>query len=145
MKRILSGIRANSDLTLGNYLGALKPWVALQPSDDEGVAPEAEYFFFIPNLHSLNLRDGAALRGNTLSNVAWLVAAGLDPARVTLYAQSQIPAHSELSWILNNYVTMGELNRQTQFKDKAKKGGAEGQLVSMSGADGGRHSAVRRQ
>jgi len=131
MKRILSGIRANSDLTLGNYLGALKPWVALQPADNQGAAPDEEHFFFIPNLHSLNLRDGASLRANTLSNVAWLVASGLDPSRVTLFAQSQVRAHSEMTWIFNNYVTMGELQRQTQFKDKARKSGAEGQLASM--------------
>lgn len=127
MKRILSGIRANSDLTLGNYLGALKPWVALQNK-----ASDEEYFFFIPTLHSLTARpDPTQLRVNTLSNAAWFIAAGLDPAKVTLYVQSQIPAHSELAWIFNNYVTMGELNRQTQFKDKAKKNGAEGQLVGM--------------
>ena len=126
MKRILSGIRANNELTLGNYLGALKPWVELQSKG------EAEYFYFIPNLHSLTARqDGAALRGNTLSNVAWFVAAGLDPSKVTLYAQSQISAHSEMAWIFNNYVTMGELSRMTQFKDKSRKGGSEGQLVGM--------------
>jgi len=131
MKRVLSGIRANSDLTLGNYLGAIKPWVAAQPVDD-GTPQEAEYFFFVPNLHSLMGRlDPAVLRGNTLSNVAWYVAAGLDSGRVTMYVQSQIPAHSELAWIFNNYVTMGELNRQTQYKDKVRKGGAEGQLVGM--------------
>lgn len=130
MKRILSGIRANSDLTLGNYLGALKPWVELQSQGGDEDSPE--YFFFIPTLHSLTARpDPTELRTNTLSNAAWFVAAGLDPAKVTLYVQSQIPAHSELAWIFNNYVTMGELNRQTQFKDKAKKGGAEGQLVGM--------------
>jgi tryptophanyl-tRNA synthetase len=131
MKRVLSGIRANSDLTLGNYLGAIKPWVAAQPVDD-GTPQETEYFFFVPNLHSLMGRlDPAALRANTLSNVAWYVAAGLDPDRVTMYVQSQVPAHSELAWIFNNYVTMGELNRQTQYKDKVRKGGAEGQLVAM--------------
>jgi tryptophanyl-tRNA synthetase len=131
MKRILSGIRANSDLTLGNYLGALKPWVALQPKDD-GALNEVEYFFFIPNLHSLTARpEPSELRRNTLSNAAWYLAAGLDPARVTFYLQSQIPAHSELAWIFNNYVTMGELGRMTQFKDKAQKGGTDGQLVGM--------------
>lgn len=131
MKRVLSGIRANSDLTLGNYLGALKPWVALQPAD-AGSPQDTEYFFFIPTLHSLVGRpDPTELRTNMLSNAAWFIAAGLDPAKVTLYVQSQIPAHSELAWIFNNYVTMGELQRQTQFKDKAKKGGAEGQLVGM--------------
>jgi tryptophanyl-tRNA synthetase len=126
MKRILSGIRANNEPTLGNYLGALKPWVALTGRDSDN-----QYFFFIPNLHSLNNRNAAQLRSNTLSNVAWYLAAGIDPGRVTLYAQSQIPAHSELAWIFNNYVTMGELNRQTQYKEKLQKGSAEGQLVSL--------------
>ena len=131
MKRVLSGIRANSDLTLGNYLGAIKPWVAAQSVDD-GIPQDTEYFFFVPNLHSLMGRlDPATLHGNTLSNVAWYVAAGLDPGRVTMYVQSQIPAHSEMAWIFNNYVTMGELNRQTQYKDKARKGGAEGELVAL--------------
>jgi tryptophanyl-tRNA synthetase len=131
MKRVLSGIRANSDPTLGNYLGAIKPWVALQ-SRDNSVAQDTEYFFFVPNLHSLMGRlDPGTLRGNTLSNVAWYIAAGLDPERVTLFVQSQIPAHSELAWIFNNYVTMGELGRQTQYKDKARKGGSDGQLVAL--------------
>ncbi len=128
MKRVLSGIRANSDLTLGNYLGALKPWVELQSSNDQ----ETEYFFFVPNLHSLIARpDPGSLRDNTLSNVAWFLAAGLDPAKVTLFVQSQVPAHAELAWIFNNYVTMGELNRMTQFKDKSRTSGAEGQLVGL--------------
>lgn len=128
MKRILSGIRANSDLTIGNYLGALKPWVELQNSDNQ----ETEYFFFVPNLHSLMSRpDPAFLRSNTLSNIAWFLAAGLDPARVTLFVQSQVPAHAEMAWIFNNYVTMGELSRMTQFKDKVRKTGSEGQLVAL--------------
>ncbi|HUC20556.1 MAG TPA: hypothetical protein VMR98_03640, partial [Candidatus Polarisedimenticolaceae bacterium] len=68
MKRILSGIRANSDLTLGNYLGALKPWVELQNAPHQ----EAEFFFFVPNLHSLTARpDPGLLRGKTLANIAW--------------------------------------------------------------------------
>lgn len=118
MKRVLSGIRANSDLTLGNYLGALKPWVALQPGDT-GSPQDTEYFFFIPTLHSLVGRpDPTELRTNTLSNAAWFIAAGLDPAKVTLYVQSQIPAHSELYWILGNFTTLGELSRMTQYKDK---------------------------
>ncbi len=128
MKRILSGIRANSDLTLGNYLGALKPWVELQDVSDQNT----EYFFFVPNLHSLVGRpDASQLAQNTLSNVAWFLAAGLDPAKVTLFVQSHVSAHAELAWIFNNYVTMGELNRMTQFKDKTRKAGAEGQLVGL--------------
>jgi tryptophanyl-tRNA synthetase len=130
MKRVLSGIRANSDLTLGNYLGALKPWVDLQPKD--GVASNTEYIFFIPNLHSLTARPAPArLHANTLSNAAWYMASGLDPSKVIFFVQSQIPAHSEMAWIFENYVTMGELGRMTQFKDKVKKSGETGQLASL--------------
>ncbi|HUC87474.1 MAG TPA: tryptophan--tRNA ligase [Candidatus Saccharimonadales bacterium] len=129
MKRVLSGIRANSDLTLGNYLGALKPWVELQSA---AVAEDIEYFFFIPNLHSIAARiDPVDLRRRTLSNAALYLAAGLDPAKVTFYVQSQVPAHAELCWIFNNYVTVGELSRMTQYKDKTAKSGAEGQLASI--------------
>ena len=129
MKRVLSGIRANSDLTLGNYLGALKPWVELQGRAE---TDEVEYLFFVPNLHSLSDRvNPAELRGRTLSNVALYIAAGLDPAKVTLYVQSQVPANTELSWIFNNYVTIGELSRMTQYKEKLTKRGPEGQLASI--------------
>lgn len=132
MKRILSGLKPTGDATLGNYLGAFKHWVENQPTDDQGKAPDSEQLFFVPNMHALTVRpDPSVLRHDSLSILAWLIAAGLDPARVTLFAQSQVPAHAELAWILNNYVTMGELNRQTQFKDKSKKGGAEGQLVGL--------------
>ena len=131
MKRVLSGIRSNNDLTLGNYLGALKPWVEMQPQVGDAER-STEYFFFVPDLHTLVARpEPTELRRNTLSNVAWFLAAGLDPDRVTLFVQSQIPAHSELAWIFNNFVTMGELSRMTQFKDKSRKGGSEGQLVGM--------------
>lgn len=131
MKRVLSGIRSNNDLTLGNYLGALKPWVQMQPEFGSGDS-QTENLFFIPDLHALVARpDPAELKQNTLSNVAWFVAAGLDPSIVILFAQSQVPAHSELAWILSNFVTMGELSRMTQFKDKSRQGGQEGQLVGM--------------
>jgi tryptophanyl-tRNA synthetase len=129
MKRVLSGIRANSDLTLGNYLGALKPWVELQGS---AASDDVEYIFFIPNLHSLGSRiDPAELHRHTLSNAALYIAAGLDPSEVTFYVQSQVPANAELCWIFNNYVTVGELSRMTQYKDKSSKSGSEGQLASI--------------
>jgi tryptophanyl-tRNA synthetase len=129
MKRVLSGIRANSDLTIGNYLGALKPWVQLQNSS---ASDDTEYIFFIPNLHSLMGRpDPRQLHQNTLSNVAWYLAAGLDASRAILFVQSQVSAHAEMSWIFDNYVTMGELSRMTQYKDKARGSGEAGQLVSL--------------
>jgi tryptophanyl-tRNA synthetase len=124
MKRILSGIQATGDLHIGNYLGMMKPCAELQK--------QGETFYFIPNLHSLNVRPNAdKLRRDTLANVAWLLALGIDPDKSMIYAQSQIPAHSELCWVLNNYVTMGELSRMTQYKDKSGKWGAEGQLVGL--------------
>jgi tryptophanyl-tRNA synthetase len=130
MKRILSGIKSSGDATLGNYLGAIKRWVELQPQ--KGAANENEYFYFVPNLHALTVRpDPAALHSDTLSNAAWLIAAGINPGKVTLFVQSQVSAHSELAWILNNYVTMGELSRMTQYKDKVAKSSSEGQLVGI--------------
>ena len=86
-----------------------------------------ENFYFIPNLHAITVRqDPEELRKNTYAAVAWLLAMGVDTAKSTIFVQSQVSAHSELSWIFNNYVTMGELNRMTQFKDKSQKFGPEG-------------------
>jgi len=97
-------------------------------SRQEGV----EHFWFVPNLHALTIRPNPAeLKHNTRSAVAWLMAAGIDPATSYIFVQSQIPAHSELTWILNNYATLGELNRMTTFKDKSSKMGSEGQLVGL--------------
>ena len=124
MKRIVSGIQATGNLHIGNYLGAMKPWARWQT--------EGEAFFFIPDLHSLNVRPSAAqLRQESLNNVAWLLATGIDPDQSVIYLQSQISAHAELCWILNNYVTMGELSRMTQYKDKSQRFGPEGQLVGL--------------
>src|SRR5690348_10684102 len=126
MTRILSGIKPSGEITLGNYLGAMKRWAEL--SKHSGV----ECFYFLPNLHALNTRqDPKVLAENTLADVAWLLAMGIDYQRSYIYVQSMIPAHSELMWILTNYVTMGELSRMTQYKDKTAKSGAEGQLVGL--------------
>lgn len=124
-KRILSGIKPTGNEHLGNYLGAMKHWSMAQ-------SDENEVFFFIADLHSLNTRlDPQVLRSNMLNLIAWLLTLGIDPQRNPIYVQSQIPAHSELSWILSNYTTMGELQRMTQYKDKAQKAGTEGQLVAL--------------
>lgn len=124
MKRILSGVQATGTLHLGNYLGALKPWAELQH--------DGEAFYFIPNLHSLNVRPKPEeLRQGVYDTVAWLLAAGIDPAKSKIFVQSQVPAHSELCWILNNFVTMGELERMTQYKDKRARFGDAGQLVAL--------------
>lgn len=126
MKRVVSGIKPTGDLTLGNYIGAMKRWG--QMSAD----PEREHFFFVPNLHALTVRpDPEVLRRDSRSAVAWLLACGVDHDHSYIFMQSQVPAHSELTWILNNYTTIGELNRMTQFKDKSAKLGAEGQLVGL--------------
>ena len=123
MSRVLSGIQATGALHLGNYLGAMRTWAQ---------RPQSDAFFFIPDLHSLNVRPKPdVLRRERLANLAWLLAAGIDPKQATIYVQSQIPAHTELCWILNNFVTMGELGRMTQYKDKASQRGAQGELVAL--------------
>ena len=113
-KIILSGIQATGSLTLGNYIGALTNWVEMQDKYD--------CYYMIADLHTLTVRrDPEELRKNTLSLIALYIAAGLDPEKNTIFVQSHVPAHSQLSWILNCYTYMGELNRMTQFKDKAAK------------------------
>jgi tryptophanyl-tRNA synthetase len=126
VKRVVSGIKPTGSVTLGNYLGAMKRWGEM--SADEG----REHFFFIPNLHALTVRpDPDQLRSDSRSAVAWLLVSGVDHDHSYIFMQSQVPAHAELAWILNNYATMGELNRMTQFKDKSAKQGVEGQLVGL--------------
>ncbi len=126
MKRILSGIKPSGEVTLGNYLGAMKRWADLSKQTS------SECFYFSPNLHALTVRqDARNLAENTISDIAWLLALGIDHQRSYIYVQSLIPQHSELSWILSNYVTHGELSRMTQFKDKSRKTGSEGQLAGL--------------
>ncbi len=126
MKRVVSGVKPTGDLTLGNYIGAMKRWGEMSRD------PEREHFFFVPNLHALTVRpDPEKLHYDSRSAVAWLIASGVDHDHSYVFMQSQVPAHSELTWILNNYTTVGELNRMTQFKDKAAKQGPEGQLVGL--------------
>lgn len=114
-KKILySGMQATGNLTLGNYLGALKNWVNLHE--------EYECFFGVMDLHSLTLRqDPAAFRKNAGVLYALYMAAGLDPEKNVVYFQSHVPAHAELAWLLNCFTYVGELNRMTQFKDKSQK------------------------
>ncbi|MCC7543207.1 tryptophan--tRNA ligase [bacterium] len=125
MKRILSGIKPSGDAHLGSYLGAMKQWPKYQGSNHE-------VFFFIADLHALNARqDPELLRSRSLDLLAWLLALGIDAETNPIFVQSQVSAHAELGWILNNYTTMGELSRMTQYKDKAAKSGAAGQLVAL--------------
>ncbi len=113
-KVLFSGMQATGTLTLGNYLGALKNWVAL--------SDEYECFYSVVDMHSITVRqDASELRSRARNLLTLYIAAGLDPEKNCLYYQSHVPAHAELAWILNCYTYMGELNRMTQFKDKASK------------------------
>lgn len=115
-KVLYSGMQATGTLTLGNYMGALKNWVDLSEDDSY------ERFYGVMDLHSLTLRQNPAeFRKNARSLYALYVAAGLDPEKNCIYYQSHVSAHAELGWILDCFTYMGELNRMTQFKDKAAK------------------------
>ncbi|WP_112380961.1 tryptophan--tRNA ligase [Sphingomonas carotinifaciens] len=116
--RVVSGIQPTGNLHLGNYLGAIKQWVAMQDSMKEG----DDCLFFLADLHALTVAiDPKELANNTIEMAAALLAAGIDPARSILFNQARVPAHSELTWILNGTARIGWLNRMTQFKDKAGK------------------------
>lgn len=124
MKTVFSGLKPSGDMTIGNYLGAMKHW-----PKDQG---KHRTIFFIPNLHAITTRqDPIQLKKRTLDLVAWLLTVGVDPDQSIILVQSMVPQHAELAWILNNYVTMGEMSRMTQYKDKAKKAGPEGLLVGF--------------
>lgn len=118
MKTILTGIRANSVLTLGNYLGALLPMVRLSNKySRDGYTVN----IFVPDLHSIISEVEGDLAENTLRTVKYYLAAGLDlNENVHIYRQSRVPAHSELCWILNCTATMGEMGRMTQYKEKSE-------------------------
>lgn len=113
-KVIFSGMQPSGSLTLGNYLGALKNWVNLQG--------EYESYYCVVDMHAITVpKEPKDLRKNTFEVLANYIAAGLDPEQVTLFIQSHVPAHAELSWILNCFSYYGELSRMTQFKDKSRK------------------------
>ena len=113
-KVLFSGMQATGNLTLGNYLGALKNWVTL--------SDEYECFYSVVDLHSITVRqDPAELRKRARNLLTLYIAAGLDPKKNCIYYQSHVSGHAELSWILNCFTYMGELNRMTQFKDKSAK------------------------
>ncbi|RFA22585.1 tryptophan--tRNA ligase [Subtercola boreus] len=113
--RLLSGMQPSAEsLHLGNYTGALLSWLALQDSH--------EAFYMLADLHAITVpQDPAELRENTRRTVAQYIAAGIDPARSTLFVQSHVPAHAELAWVLNTITGFGEAARMTQFKDKSAK------------------------
>jgi len=123
--RVLSLAQPTTDsLHLGNYLGALRQWVPLQ--DDH------EAFYGIADLHALTIeQDPAQLTRQTLVGAAQLVAAGIDPAKATVFVQSQVPEHVQLAWILGCLTGFGQANRMTQFKDKVARFGAESASVGL--------------
>jgi tryptophanyl-tRNA synthetase len=123
--RILSGMQpTDSSLHLGNYLGALTQWVALQ--DDH------EALYCVVDLHALTVNpDPVALRARTRATAAQYLAGGVDPARSALFVQSHVPEHTEVAWLLSCQTGFGEASRMTQFKDKSAKQGTEGTTVGL--------------
>ncbi|MGL4473851.1 MAG: tryptophan--tRNA ligase [Shewanella sp.] len=111
---VLSGAQPSGELTIGNYMGALRQWVAMQDSHD--------CLYCVVDLHAITVRQEAAkLRQACLDTLALYLACGVDPKKSTVFIQSQVPQHAQLGWILNCFTQMGELNRMTQFKDKSQK------------------------
>ncbi len=111
---VFSGVQPSGELSLGNYLGALRNWVKMQD--------EYECLFCIVDLHAITVRqDPEALRKATLDTLAIYLACGIDPEKSTIFIQSHVPEHSQLAWILNCYTYFGEMGRMTQFKDKSAR------------------------
>lgn len=125
MPRVLSGIQPTSDsFHLGNYLGAIRQWVALQDSHDA--------FYCVVDLHAITVEhDPRLLHQRTLLSIAQFIAAGLDPQRCTLFVQSQVQEHAQLAWVLGCLTGFGEASRMTQFKDKSNKGGLDRATVGL--------------
>jgi tryptophanyl-tRNA synthetase len=123
--RVLSGIQPTADsFHLGNYLGAVRNWVAMQDTHDA--------FYCVVDLHALTVApEPAQLRARTRASAAQLFAAGLDPERCTLFVQSHVPEHAQLAWVMNCLTGFGEAGRMTQFKDKSLKQGADRTTVGL--------------
>ncbi len=114
MKTIFSGVQPSGNITLGNYLGAIKNWVNFQD--------EYRCIYAMMDQHAITVRQNPAeLRKRTLDLLKIYIACGIDPEKSLLFIQSQVPAHAQLAWVLNCYTYMGELSRMTQFKDKSSK------------------------
>lgn len=124
-QRVLSGIQPTADsFHLGNYLGAIRNWVAMQDTHDT--------FYCVVDLHAITAgHDPELLRARTRASAAQLFAAGLDPERCTLFVQSQVPEHPQLAWVLSCLTGFGEASRMTQFKDKSVKQGADRATVGL--------------
>ncbi|MFQ3206051.1 MAG: tryptophanyl-tRNA synthetase [Glaciecola sp.] len=111
---VLSGCQPSGQLTMGNYMGALRQWVDMQDDND--------CLYMIVDLHAITVRqDPKALNQACLDGLALYLACGIDPEKSSIFLQSHVPEHAQLSWVLNCYTQMGELNRMTQFKDKSQK------------------------
>ena len=125
VSRVLSGIQPTADsYHLGNYLGALKQWIDLQDGYDA--------FYFIPDLHAITVdQNPEELRNRTIAGAAQLIALGIDPEKSTLFVQSHVPAHAELTWVLQCLTGFGEASRMTQFKDKSAKQGSDRTSVGL--------------
>lgn len=125
VSRVLSGIQPTADsYHLGNYLGALKQWIDLQDGYDA--------FYFIPDLHAITVeQDPEELRNRTIAGAAQLIALGIDPDKSTLFVQSHVPAHTELTWVFQCLTGFGEASRMTQFKDKSAKQGSDRTSVGL--------------
>ncbi|WP_326754377.1 tryptophan--tRNA ligase [Streptomyces hirsutus] len=123
--RVLSGIQPTAgSFHLGNYLGAVRQWVALQETHDA--------FYMLADLHAITVtQDPAELRANTRLAAAQLLASGLDPDRCTLFVQSHVPEHAQLAWVMNCLTGFGEASRMTQFKDKSARQGADRASVGL--------------
>ena len=116
--RVLSGVQPTGALHLGNWLGAIRNWVALQRDHDT--------FFCVVDLHAITVpHNPAELAEHTLTTAALYLACGIDPSQSTVFVQSQVPAHSELCWLLNCVTPLNWLERMIQFKEKAVKQGAD--------------------
>ena len=139
MQRIFSGIQPSGVPTLGNYLGALRNWVALQDNH--------ECIYCVVDLHAITAwQDPKGLAAATREMAAALLACGIDPARHILFNQSAVPAHARLGWIFTCVARLGWLNRMTQFKDQGRQGPGERvrRAVCVSEPDGRRHPRLPR-
>ena len=113
-KIVFSGVQPSGNLTIGNYLGAIKNWRALED--------EYNCIYCVVDMHAITVRqDPAELRRRTMETLAIYLASGLDPEKVLFFVQSHVPAHAQLAWVLDCYTMFGELSRMTQFKDKSAK------------------------
>src|ERR1700758_1318008 len=123
--RLFSGVQPTSDsLHLGNALGAINQWVALQDDHDS--------FFCVVDLHAITVaQEPEALRRRTLVNAAQYLALGIDPGRSTVFVQSHVPAHTQLAWVLGCFTGFGQASRMTQFKDKSTRQGSDSTTVGL--------------